>query len=60
MHTSRIESDRFLWVGVDVCHCPWLLVVCLCVVLFVVLMCPVGCESPGFDSSFCIFLAWFV
>ena len=46
--------------GVDMCHCSLPLVAYLCVVLCVVLMCLVGCESHGFGSSFCIVLVQFV
>ena len=42
------------------CCCPLLSVAFLGIVLFVVLLWHVGCESPGFDSSFNIVLVWFV
>ncbi len=60
MHTSRVEGDYFLWVGVGIRSCLLNRVAFLCVGLSVVLLRFVGCGSSGFGSSFFIVLVWFV
>ena len=49
-----------LWVGVGIRLFPMSHVVFLGIVLFVVLLWPVGCEPPGFGSSFFSVLMCFV
>ena len=49
-----------LWVGVGIRVCPMAHGAFLDIVLFEVLWWYVGCESPGFGSSFFIALVWFV
>jgi hypothetical protein len=60
VHSSRVEGDCFYgWVSVCV-FCLVLRVALSGVVLFLVLLWHVGCESSRFGSIFYIALMWFV
>ncbi len=55
----RVLKMSALWVGVGIRLCLMAHDAFLDILLFEVLWWYVGCEPPGFDSSFCSVLVWF-